>query len=365
MPPRRRRITLFRLLPSALLIGESEILAANRRDLDAGESRGLTGALMDRLELTSPRIATMAQGLHDIAALPDPVGEITDMAFRPTGIQVGRMRVPLGVIGMIYESRPNVTADAAALCLKAGNAAILRGGSEAIYSNQAIAACIVEGLQAVGLPEDSVQIVEITDRLGVSVLVRMDRYVDVIIPRGGKGLIERISEEARVPVIKHLHGVCHVYVDDGADLEKAHLIADNAKTQRYGTCCTMETLLVARSVARQFLPRICARYAEAGVEIRGCQDTQAIVPNILAATPKDWDEEYLAPIVSIRVVSSLNEAIAHITEHGSQHTDAIVTDSYERAQRFLREVDSSSVMVNASTRIADGFAYGLGAGDRY
>ena len=340
---------------------ESEILAANRRDLDAGESRGLTGALMDRLELTSPRIATMAQGLHDIAALPDPVGEITDMAFRPTGIQVGRMRVPLGVIGMIYESRPNVTADAAALCLKAGNAAILRGGSEAIYSNQAIAACIVEGLQAVGLPEDSVQIVEITDRLGVSVLVRMDRYVDVIIPRGGKGLIERISEEARVPVIKHLHGVCHVYVDDGADLEKAHLIADNAKTQRYGTCCTMETLLVARSVARQFLPRICARYAEAGVEIRGCQDTQAIVPNILAATPKDWDEEYLAPIVSIRVVSSLNEAIAHITEHGSQHTDAIVTDSYERAQRFLREVDSSSVMVNASTRIADGFAYGLGA----
>ena len=340
---------------------ESEILAANRRDLDAGEARGLTGALIDRLELTSSRIATMAQGLRDIAALPDPVGEITDMTFRPTGIQVGRMRVPLGVIGIIYESRPNVTADAAALCLKAGNAAILRGGSEAIYSNQAIAACIVEGLQAVGLPENSVQIVGITDRLGVSALVRMDRYVDVIIPRGGKGLIERISEEARVPVIKHLHGVCHVYVDDGADLEKAHRIADNAKTERYGTCCTMETLLVAHSVARHFLPRICARYAEAGVEIRGCQDTQAIVPDILAATPEDWDEEYLSPIVSIRVVSGLNEAIGHITEHGSQHTDAIVTDSHERAQRFLREVDSSSVMVNASTRFADGFEYGLGA----
>ncbi|MEM7250088.1 MAG: glutamate-5-semialdehyde dehydrogenase [Pseudomonadota bacterium] len=349
------------LISDRLLANETTLIAENRRDLESGESRGLEPALMDRLALTPSRIKTMADGLRDVAALPDPVGEVTDMNYRPTGIKVGRMRVPLGVIGIIYESRPNVTADAAALCLKSGNATILRGGSEAIHSNQAIAQCIAEGLRGAGLPADAVQVVETTDRSAVTELVRMDQFVDVIVPRGGKGLIERISEEARVPVIKHLDGVCHVYVDDNADLDKAFDVADNAKTQRYGTCCTMETLLVARSVADAFLPRIGERYRDAGVEMRGCNTARSLIPDANPATEEDWAEEYLAPIVSIRVVDGLDEAMDHIAAYGSQHTDAIVTDSHERAQRFLREVDSSSVMVNASTRFADGFEYGLGA----
>ena len=303
----------------------------------------------------------MADGLRQIAALPDPVGEVTDLKYRPSGIQVGRMRVPLGVIGIIYESRPNVTADAAGLCLKSGNATILRGGTEAIHSNQAVAACIHLGLSSAGLPEDAVQVVETTDRAAVRELVRMQEYVDVIVPRGGKGLIEHISREALVPVIKHLHGICHVYIDDRADLDKAVAIAYNAKTQRYGTCNTMETLLVAEGVAETVLPRLARMYREAGVELRGCPLTQAILPDVAAATDEDWDTEYLAPILSIRVVEDLDEAIEHIRNHGSQHTDAIVTEDYGRAWRFLREVDSSSVMVNASTRFADGFEYGLGA----
>ncbi|MCH9671949.1 MAG: glutamate-5-semialdehyde dehydrogenase [Gammaproteobacteria bacterium] len=348
-------------IAARLLERQAQLLEANDRDLSAGRDRGLDPALMDRLELTPGRIATMAQGLRDIAALPDPVGEVTDMSYRPTGIQVGRMRVPLGVIGIIYESRPNVTADAAALCLKSGNATILRGGSEAIHSNQAIAECIADGLRSVDLPADVVQVVETTDREAVTALVRMDEFVDVIVPRGGKGLIERISAEARVPVIKHLHGVCHVFVDDGADLDKALRVADNAKTQRYGTCCTMETLLVAHTEAAVFLPQIAERYSAAGVEMRGCERTCELIAAAIPATDSDWDEEYLAPIVSIRVVDDLDAAMAHIAKHGSQHTDAIITDSHARAQRFLREVDSSSVMVNASTRFADGFEYGLGA----
>ncbi len=335
---------------------------ANRRDLEAGAERGLSTALLDRLELTPQRIGTMAKGLRQVAALPDPVGRISDLQYRPSGIQVGRMRVPLGVIGIIYESRPNVTADAAGLCLKSGNAAILRGGSEAIHSNQAIAACLREGLAAAGLPLGAVQVVETTDRAAVGELIRMDEYVDVIVPRGGKGLIERISREATVPVIKHLHGVCHVYVDDEADLEKAIQVAFNAKTQRYGTCNAMETLLVAEGIAAQLLPELGGMYREKGVELRGCETTRAILPGIItAATEEDWDTEYLAPILAIRVVKDIDEAMEHIEVHGSRHTDAIVTENYSRARRFLREVDSSSVMVNASTRFADGFEYGLGA----
>ena len=334
---------------------------ANRRDLDAGQERGLSAALLDRLELTEARIATMAEGLRQIGALPDPVGEITDLTYRPTGIQVGRMRVPLGVIGIIYESRPNVTADAAGLCLKSGNATILRGGSEAIHSNQAIAACIRKSLTKAGLPEDSVQVVETTDREAVGELVRMQAYVDVIVPRGGKGLIERLSRESRIPVIKHLHGVCHVYIDDGADLNKAVDVAYNAKTQRYGTCNTMETLLVAKGIAEKTLPPLTAKYQGAGVELRGCERTRELIPDMEPATQEDWETEYLAPILSIRIVDDMDDAIEHIHLHGSQHTDAIVTENLERARRFLREVDSSSVMVNASTRFADGFEYGLGA----
>jgi glutamate-5-semialdehyde dehydrogenase len=337
------------------------LVEANRRDLTAAESAGLAPAALDRLALTPKRIAAMADGLRQIAALPDPVGEVTDLKYRPSGIQVGRMRVPLGVIGIIYESRPNVTADAAGLCLKSGNATILRGGTEAIHSNQAIAACIHLGLSSAGLPEDAVQVVETTDRAAVRELVRMQDSVDVIVPRGGKGLIEHISREALVPVIKHLHGICHVYIDDRAALDKAVAIAYNAKTQRYGTCNTMETLLVAEGVAETVLPRLARMYREAGVELRGCPLTQAILPDVAAATEEDWDTEYLAPILSIRVVEDLDEAIQHIRIHGSQHTDAIVTEDYGRAWRFLREVDSSSVMVNASTRFADGFEYGLGA----
>jgi glutamate-5-semialdehyde dehydrogenase len=338
-----------------------QLTAENEKDLVAGRQQGLDAALLDRLELNVARIAAMAEGLRQIAALPDPVGSISDMNYRPSGIQVGRMRVPLGVIGIIYESRPNVTADAAALCLKSGNAAILRGGSEAMHSNQAIAACIHEGLASAGLPADVVQVIETTDRAAVGELVRMQDCVDVIIPRGGKGLIERISREARVPVIKHLHGVCHTYIDSLADLDKAIRVAVNAKTQRYGTCNTMETLLVASGVAAAVLPLLAEEYREAGVELRGCEATRKILPDITVATEADWEAEYLAPILAVRIVDDLDAAIEHIARYGSRHTDAIITESLPRAQRFLREVDSSSVMVNASSRFADGFEYGLGA----
>ena len=337
------------------------LIAANKKDIDAGKAQGLDAAMLDRLELNGARIKAMAEGLRQIAALADPVGEITDLNYRPSGIQVGRMRVPLGVIGIIYESRPNVTADAAGLCLKSGNASILRGGSEAIHSNRAIAACIQTGLKQSGLPEDAVQVVETTDRAAVGELIRMKEYVDVIVPRGGKSLIERISAEATIPVIKHLHGVCHVYIDDKADLDKAVKVAFNAKTQRYGTCNTMETLLVARSVAGKVLPVLGGMYQDKGVELRGCDATRKILSGIKAATEEDWHTEYLAPILSIRVVDNVDEAMDHIARYGSAHTDSIVTEDITRARRFLREVDSSSVMVNASTRFADGFEYGLGA----
>jgi len=337
------------------------LIAANRKDLDAGRNAGLDSAMLDRLELNAVRVQAMADGLRQIALLPDPVGEITDLNYRPSGIQVGRMRVPLGVIGIIYESRPNVTADAAGLCLKSGNAAILRGGSEAIHSNQAVAACIQAGLRQAGLPADAVQVVETTDRAAVGELITMKEYVDVIVPRGGKSLIERISASATIPVIKHLHGVCHVYIDDKADLDKAVKVAFNAKTQRYGTCNTMETLLVARGIADKVLPVLGKMYQDKGVELRGCPATQKILPGIRAATEEDWHTEYLAPILSIRVLEDVSEAIDHIARYGSAHTDSIVTEDLTRARRFLREVDSSSVMVNASTRFADGFEYGLGA----
>lgn len=337
------------------------LLAANAKDVDAAREAGLDPALLDRLTLSPKSIASMAEGLREIAKLPDPVGEIVDLKYRPSGIQVGRMRVPLGVIAIIYESRPNVTADAAGLCLKAGNAAILRGGSEAIHSNRAIAGCVHEGLRAAGLSETAVQVIEVTDRAAVGELITMQDYVDVIVPRGGKGLIERIAAEACIPVIKHLHGVCHVYIDDQADLAKGIRIADNAKTQRYGTCNTMETLLVAESVAREALPPLCRIYLEKGVELRGDAASRELVPEMKEASEEDWYTEYLAPILSVRVVAGLDEAIDHINTYGSQHTDSIVTEDYSRAMRFLREVDSSSVMVNASTRFADGFEYGLGA----
>ena len=327
---------------------QDELIAANKKDLDAGAKQGLDAASLDRLALNAARIGAMAQGLRDIAALPDPVGEITDLTYRPSGIQVGKMRVPLGVIGIIYESRPNVTADAAGLCLKSGNAALLRGGSEAQHSNQAIAACIQAGLTLAGLPADAVQVVATTDRAAVGELITMKQYVDVIVPRGGKGLIERISSEASVPVIKHLHGICHVYIDDRADVEKSLRVAFNAKTQRYGTCNTMETLLVAAGIAAQVLPRLAKMYQDEGVELRGCDKTRALLPGILAATADDWDTEYLAPILSIRVVAGIDEAMEHIQQHSSSHTESIMTEDYTRARRFLREIDSSSVMVNAS-----------------
>ena len=334
----------------------------NALDLAAGRERGLDAALLDRLALNDARIAGMAEGLRQIAALPDPVGEIADLAYRPSGIQVGRMRAPLGVIGIIYESRPNVTADAAGLCLKSGNASILRGGSEARHSNQAIAVCIRAGLERAGLPAEAVQVVETTDRAAVGALITMPEYVDVIVPRGGKGLIERIGAEARVPVIKHLDGLCHVYIDAAADRDKAVAIAVNAKTHRYGVCNAMETLLIHQDQAETLLPILAARYQEHGVELRGCGRTQAILGDaVVLATPEDWDAEYLAPILAVRVVADLDEAIDHIETHGSHHTDTIVTENYALARRFLREVDSASVMVNASTRFADGFEYGLGA----
>ncbi|MBK1643250.1 glutamate-5-semialdehyde dehydrogenase [Thiocapsa imhoffii] len=337
------------------------ITTANQVDLELGRAKGLDAALLDRLELTPGRLDSMIEGLRQIAALPDPVGAITDLDYRPSGIQVGRMRVPLGVVGIIYESRPNVTADAAGLCLKAGNATLLRGGSEAFESNQAIADSIHQGLTAADLPSDAVQVVATTDRAAVGSMITMPEFVDVIIPRGGKGLIERISREARVPVIKHLDGICHVFIDAHADLEKAFAIALNAKTQRYGTCNTMETLLVDEAIAPRILPRLATAYVEQAVELRGCPRTCELITEAHPATDADWDTEYLAPILSIRIVPGLDVAIDHIARHGSAHTDSIVTEDYSHARRFLREVDSSSVMVNASTRFADGFEYGLGA----
>jgi glutamate-5-semialdehyde dehydrogenase len=348
-------------MAAAIQRDEQILLAANAMDVESARKRGLDPAVIDRLTLSSKSIAGMAEGLLQIAALADPVGEISDLKYRPSGIQVGRMRVPLGVVGIIYEARPNVTADAAGLCLKAGNAAILRGGSEAINSNRAIAACVKEGLRAAGLPETAIQVVETTDRQAVGELITMNEFVDVIVPRGGKGLIERIAGEARIPVIKHLDGVCHVYIDEQADLNKALRIADNAKTQRYGTCNTMETLLVHMAIAEKVLPPLCKIYLDKGVELRGDAASRSIIPQMKEATEEDWHTEYLAPVLSVRVVTGLDQAIEHVTVYGSQHTDSIITEDYGRARRFLREVDSSSVMVNASTRFADGFEYGLGA----
>jgi glutamate-5-semialdehyde dehydrogenase len=339
----------------------AELLAANAEDVAEARANGLEPAMLDRLTLTAKGVESMAQGLEQVATLPDPIGEISDMKFRPTGIQVGRMRVPLGVVGIIYEARPNVTADASALCLKSGNAAILRGGKEAIRCNQAIAASVRTGLAAAGLPETAVQVIETTDRAAVGHLVAMPEYVDVIVPRGGKGLIERISKEAKVPVIKHLDGNCHVYIDASADAAKALKILENAKTQRLGTCNTAESLLIARSVAVALAPTLCAMLTAKGVEIRGCAETQALVPQAKAATEEDYYTEYLAAIISCKIVADVDEAIAHINKYSSAHTETIVTEDYTRAMRFLREVDSSSVMVNASTRFADGFEYGLGA----
>ena len=340
---------------------EARLIAANKEDVEAARAAGHDTAFVDRLTLTPKTILAMADGLDEIAALPDPVGEITDLRYRPTGIQVGRMRVPLGVVGIIYESRPNVTADAAGLCLKAGNATILRGGSEAIRSNTAIAECVHRGLREAGLPEAAVQVVATTDRAAVGHLITDEKHVDVIVPRGGKSLIERISREARVPVIKHLDGVCHVFIDASAELDMAIRIADNAKTQRYSPCNTMETLLVHADIAARVLPPLCEIYARKGVELRGDDRSRALVAAMKPATEDDWTTEYLAPILAIRIVESLDAAMAHIARYGSQHTDAIVTQDYGNAMRFLREVDSSSVLVNASTRFADGFEFGLGA----
>ena len=347
---------------------KTALLAANCEDLEAARSAGLDEAMLDRLALSDKSVATMAEGLEQIAALADPIGEISDLKFRPTGIQVGRMRVPLGVIGIIYEARPNVTVDAAGLCLKSGNAAILRGGSEAIRCNRALAALVHEGLRAAGLPSEAVQVVDTTDRAAVGELVTMREFVDVIVPRGGKGLIERVSNEARIPVIKHLDGNCHVYVDDGADADKALAIVENAKTQRLGTCNTAESLLVARGIATTLLPRLGTMLAGKGVELRCCAESLGLLrgagvnaAKLKEATEQDWYEEYLAAIIAVKVVADAGEAITHINKYSSQHTDAIVTEDYTRAMRFLREVDSASVMVNASTRFADGFEYGLGA----
>lgn len=349
-------------IANALEENKANLISENQKDLDAGKANGLDDAALDRLTLSAKGIQAMIDGLIQVASLADPVGEITDLRYRPSGIQVGQMRVPLGVIGIIYESRPNVTVDAAALCLKSGNACILRGGSEAIYSNQAIAACVKQGLIAAQLPETAVQIVETTDRAAVGELITMKDFVDVIVPRGGKSLIERISNEATIPVIKHLDGICHVYIDDKADIEKAIRIAVNAKTHRYGVCNAMETLLIAESIVPDILFKLADLYLAKGVELRGCAKTcSLLLQNCIRATEEDWQTEYLAPILSIKIVSGIDEAINHIHQYSSQHTDAIVTEDYTLARRFLREVDSSSVMVNASTRFADGFEYGLGA----
>ncbi len=337
------------------------LLDENARDLTQARQQKLDAAMIDRLTLSPKGIAAMADGLRQVAALADPVGEIIGLRDRPSGIKVGQMRVPIGVVAIIYESRPNVTADAAGLCVKSGNAAILRGGSEAIHSNQAIAACVHAGLAAAGLPETVVQVIETTDRAAVGELITMQEYVDVVVPRGGKSLIERLMRDSRIPMIKHLHGVCHTYIDDRADLEKAIRVADNAKTQRLGTCNTMETLLVAEGIAGKVLPPLCRIYVEKGIELRGDEAARRIVSGMKPASEEDWYTEYLGPVLAVRVVRDLDEAIEHIATYGSQHTDAIITEDKARAQRFLREVDSSSVMVNASTRFADGYEYGLGA----
>ena len=351
----------LREMAAAIERDRKRLLEANARDVQEAKQQRLDAAAIDRLTLTPRTIAAMAGGLRQIAALPDPIGKITSLKKRPSGIRVGRMRVPIGVVAIIYESRPNVTADAAGLCVKSGNAAILRGGSEAIHSNQAIAACVHAGLKAAGLPEGVVQVIETTDRAAVGQLITMQEHVDVVVPRGGKSLIERLMRESRIPMIKHLHGVCHTYIDDKADLKKAIRIADNAKTQRLGTCNTMETLLVARGIAARVLPPLCRIYLKKGIELRGDEESRMIVPQMKPATEEDWYTEYLDAILAVRVVRGLDEAIEHIANYGSQHTDAIVTEDKARARRFLREVDSSSVMVNASTRFADGYEYGLGA----
>ena len=348
-------------MATAIRRDAAKLIAVNAEDVAAAREAGNDAAFVDRLTLSAKTIAAMAEGLEQIAALPDPVGEITDLKYRPSGIQVGMMRVPLGVVAIIYESRPNVTADAAGLCLKAGNATILRGGSEALRSNQAIAACVHEGLRVAQLPEAGVQVIATTDRAAVGHLVAMEKYVDVIVPRGGKGLIERVAREAKVPVLKHLDGVCHVFIDARADPEQAIRIADNAKTQRYSPCNTMETLLVHADIAARVLPPLAAIFAAKNVELRGCDRSRALVPSMKSATEDDWYAEYLAPILAVRIVDDLDAAIGHIAQYGSQHTDAIVTEDYSAAMRFLREVDASSVMVNVSTRFADGFEYGLGA----
>jgi glutamate-5-semialdehyde dehydrogenase len=354
------------VMAAAIRRDAGKLLAANEADLEAARNKGLEPAMLDRLALDAKGVESMAQGLEQIASLPDPIGEITGMSYRPTGIQVGKMRVPLGVVGIIYEARPNVTADAAGLCLKSGNASILRGGSEALNCNLAIAACVHEGLLAAGLPKSAVQVIETTDRAVVGELVAMKDYVDVIVPRGGKGLIERVSKDARVPVIKHLDGICHTFIDSSADIDKAIKVCDNAKTQRYGTCNTMETLLVAESIAARVLPPLAKIYLHKSVELRVCPKTRALlasqgISQVKDATEEDWRTEYLAPILSIRIVPDVDAAIEHINKYGSLHTDAIITENHTNAMKFLREVDSSSVMVNASTRFADGFEYGLGA----
>ncbi len=352
-------------IADALLESQATLVAENKKDMQAGIASGLSDALLDRLELTPARIEAMANGLRQIAALPEPIGEISDLKYQPSGLQIGKMRVPIGVIGIIYESRPNVTADAAAICLKSGNATILRGGSEAINSNKAIVACVQHGLKAAGLSEEVVQFVETTDRDAVRELIQMQEYVDVVIPRGGKGLVQRISEDARVPVIKHLEGLCHIYIDEFADSEMAVNVAFNAKTYRYGICGAMETLLVSEAIAAKVLPALNEKLQEKGVEVRVCQKTKSLLPDVMAnatdATEQDWATEYLAPVLSIKTVDSMNEAMAHIKRYGSGHTDAIITGNLDRARLFTRQVDSSSVMVNASTCFADGFEYGLGA----
>ncbi len=351
----------LRNMADRVMENQDAILAANAKDMDRGREIRLTGALLDRLELNPQRVAAMAEGCRQVAELPDPVGEMTAFVDRPSGIRVGRMRVPLGVIGIIFESRPNVTIDAASLCFKSGNAAILRGGSEAIHSNLAIAACIHQGLRDAELGEDCIQVIETTDREAVGALITASEYVDIIIPRGGRSLIERISAEARVPVIRHLEGICHVYIDGDADLGKGIEVAYNAKARRYGICGAMETLLVSRPVAEEVLPELARRYGEKGIELRGCEDSRRIVPHMQAATEDDWTTEYLDAMLSIKVVDGLDEAITHINHYGSHHTDSIITENRDHADRFLREVDSSSVMLNASTQFADGFEYGLGA----
>ncbi|WP_191600330.1 glutamate-5-semialdehyde dehydrogenase [Marinomonas algicola] len=348
-------------MAAALDDARPQLKLANQKDMDAGKSKGLSPALLDRLLIDDKKISGMVEGLTQVANLVDPIGEITDMAYRPSGIQIGKMRVPLGVVGIIYESRPNVTIDAASLCLKSGNATILRGGSEAYYSNQAIADVVVTGLKKAGFPEHAVQIVNTTDREAVGEMITMPDYVDVIVPRGGKSLIERISKDAKVPVIKHLDGNCHVYIDDEADIDKAIRISLNAKTRRYGVCNAMESLLVHVAVADKVLPRLCELYTEKGVELVGCEGSQKYFSEMGLATEDDWYTEYLAPKLSIKLVDDIDEAMAHINKYGSHHSDAIISQNYSKTRMFMTEVDSSSVMVNASTAFADGFEYGFGA----